>query len=108
MGQDAALQRGVKLPLDIRGQACGLGGRRPARQERSRDGRQSRERALCGSDRVVRRSQEPAPYVHPPDSIEGREVTGNLLDYTAHMYSSKEKTSARMRQAKKGRPSVRR
>jgi hypothetical protein len=35
-------------------------------------------------------------------------VTGNTLDYTAHMYSSKEKTSARMRQAKKGRPSARR
>src|SRR2546423_15696382 len=36
------------------------------------------------------------------------EVTGNTLDYTAHMYSSKEKTLARMRQAKKGRPSARR
>src|SRR5262249_32203398 len=44
----------------------------------------------------------------PPDSIEGMDVTGNTLDYTAHMYSSKEKTSARMRQAKKGRASARR
>ena len=40
----------------------------------------------------------------PPYSIEGRDVTRNMLDYTAHMYSSKEKTSARGRQAKEYTP----
>src|SRR5215470_7458157 len=40
----------------------------------------------------------------PPYSIEGREVTRNMLDYTAHMYSSKEKTLARGRQGKEYTP----
>src|SRR5262249_2550945 len=47
------------------------------------------------------RSQEQAPYVHPPDSIEGMNVTGNMLDYTAHMYSSQDQTSARRKRAKR-------
>src|SRR5262249_7212309 len=34
----------------------------------------------------------------------GRDVTRNMLDYTAHMYSSKEKTSTRGRQAKEYTP----
>src|SRR5262252_8012682 len=40
----------------------------------------------------------------PPYSIEGRAVTRNMRDYTVHMYSSKEKTSARGRQAKEYTP----
>ena len=104
MSEDAALQIGVKFTFHICRQAWSIGGRRRVRQERSRDGRQSRYRALCGSDRVVRKSQEQAPYVHPPYSIEGRDVTGNMLGYTAHMYISKEKTSSRGRQAKEYTP----
>ena len=42
--------------------------------------------------------------MHPPYSIEGRDVTGKMRDYTAHMYISKEKTSARRRQAKEYTP----
>ena len=33
--------------------------------------------------------------------IEGMEVTGNMLDYTAHMYNSQEHTSVKRRQAKR-------
>src|SRR5215467_517824 len=66
-------------------------GRRRVRRERSRDGRQSRDRAPCGSDRGVHRWQQLAPCEHPPDSIAGREVTRNMLDYTAHMSSMQAK-----------------
>src|SRR5262249_31618862 len=65
--------------------------------QRSRDGRQSRYRAPCDSDHGVRRSPEQAPCEHPPDSIEGMEVTGKILDYTAHMYSGQEHTSVKRR-----------
>src|SRR5262249_12268313 len=69
----------------------------------SRDGRQSRYRARCGSDRGVRRSPEQVPCVPPTDSIAGMEVTGKMLDYTAHMYSSQDQTSSG-RQSKVVRP----
>src|SRR6516162_3082581 len=76
-------------------------GRRRTKRGRFRDGRQSRDTGLCGSDRVVRRSQQLAPCEHPPDSIAGREVTGKMRDYTAHMYSSQGHTSVQIRQAKR-------
>src|SRR5215475_11799339 len=72
--------------------------------QRSRDGRQSPYRARCDWDPGVHRWQQLAPCEYPPDSIAGRKVTGKMLDYTAHMYSSKEKTSARGRQAKEYTP----
>src|SRR5262249_48941212 len=55
--------------------------------QRSRDGRQSRYRAPCGSDPGVRRSPEQVPCVPPPDRIAGMDMTRNMLDYTAHMSS---------------------
>src|SRR5262249_36003506 len=72
--------------------------------QRSRDGRQSRCKAPCGSDRGVRRSPEQVPCMPPSYSIEGRDVTEKMLDYTVHMFSSKEKTSVRGRQAKEDTP----
>src|SRR5262249_61637924 len=69
-----------------------------------REAWQSRDRARCGSARGVHRWQQLAPCEYPPDSIAGRKVMGKMLDYTAHMYSSKEKTSARGRQAKEYTP----
>src|SRR5262249_33745053 len=75
-------------------------GRRQARRERSPSALRSRGRAPCGSDPGVHRWQQLVPCVPPPYSIEGREMTGKTLDYTAHMYSSKEKL-----QRGEGRPS---
>src|SRR5262249_10598264 len=62
-------------------------GQRRVRRGRSRDGRQSRYRVRCDWGPGVHRWQQLAPCEHPPDSIEGRKVTRNMLDYTAHMSS---------------------
>src|SRR5262249_20037976 len=70
--------------------------------QRSRDGRQSRYRAPCGSDRGVHRWQQLAPCEHPPDSIEGRDMMGNMLDYTAHMSSIQGKYFNRDEEEKSG------
>jgi hypothetical protein len=40
--------------------------------------------------------------VHPPDSIEGMEVTGNMLDYTVHMSSIQAKYFNRNEEEKSG------
>jgi hypothetical protein len=42
------------------------------------------------------------PCVPPTSRIEGRDVTGNMLDYTAHMYSIQVKYFNRDEEEKSG------
>src|SRR5215831_19704226 len=76
-----------KTPVGHRPASLRHQGPHPVRRERSPDAPQSRYRARCDWGRGVHRWQPLAPCEHPPDSSAGREVTGNMLDYTAHMSS---------------------
>ena len=42
------------------------------------------------------------PCEHPPDSIEGRDMTGNMLDYTEHMSRIQAKYFNRDKEEKSG------